>query len=143
MSGIFPAGADGGLAPNAAQPNNPTHAYPPAIVPADSAALYYGNGCEVRLRPEVLNSIISEIAATVDQAGLPYQSGSLENLERAIRYLIQQGKPRYAYLSGGPSAYVGTFDPPALGYNGGMTLTVIPNVTNVGAVNINANNRGP
>lgn len=143
MSGIFPAAADGGLAPDAGHPDNPTHAYPPATVPADTLALYYGNGCEVRLRPEVLNSLISEIARACDSAQVAYKASDLKNLDYAIRYLIQRGLPKYANLVGGPADYTCQLDPTATGYNNGMTLCVVPNVPNIGPVTLNVDGKGP
>src|SRR5215475_6258197 len=87
-NGLFPASWDGGIPANAQLPNNPAQAFIHQNAwPADTAALYYGNGCDVRLRPHVVNSIISEIAATIDRAGVAYRQSSLQNLEVAIRYL--------------------------------------------------------
>lgn len=144
MSGIFPASADGGLPPNPADATNPARAYSPAIPPAGTAALYYGNGCDVRLRPEVVNSLISEIAATSDQAGLPYDYSKQENLELAIRYLIQRGMAlgATAVMTATQNQYTVALDPPATGYNNYMTICVAPTVTNTGAVAINVNGRG-
>src|SRR5215472_6700511 len=93
MSGIFPQSQHGGLPPNPNDPNLPVQAFLPTIPPADTAALYYGNGCDVRLMPYVLNSIISEIASTVDRGEVAYRFSSLRNQELAIRYLIQRGMP--------------------------------------------------
>ena len=93
MSGIFPAAADGGVVPEAA-----TNGYDPVIPPAEGAALYYGNGCGVVLRPEVLNSLISEIACLSDKAQRPYDSGNLCNVYESIMALInasQRGMPIY------------------------------------------------
>ncbi len=93
MSGIFPNTADGGLAPNATDTNNPSHAYDPNTEPLNTAALYYGNGCDVRLRPEVVNAIISELEGVVDIADRAYDHSKLNNLQVAARYLIQRGLP--------------------------------------------------
>src|SRR5262245_56900296 len=113
MSGIFPRAADGGLAPNPADPLNPTHAFPPPIPPVGTSALYYGNGCDVRLRPEVLNSIISELAALCDSGQVAYDPSRLTNVELAVRYLIQRGLPIGALLTGGlDNNYSGVLVPP-------------------------------
>ena len=127
MSGIFPYSQDGGLPPNPGQPNNPAQAFPPTITPLDTSALYYGNGCDVRLRPHVVNSLISEIAATADRAQYPYRASSLQNLEFAVRYLIQRGLARGALLvQQTPFYYAAALDPPALAYNDFMTITFVP-----------------
>src|SRR5262250_2264913 len=116
MSGIFPNASDGGLPPTA-DPNNPSHAYDPVRDPVSTSALYYGNGCDVRLRPEVVNSLISEQEALVDAAELAYDPGRLTNLRLGTQYLIQRGLMSGCALVGGPAAYTGTLDPPATRYN--------------------------
>jgi len=98
MAGIFPFAQDGGLAPNPSQPNNPAQAFNPNPPPLDTVALYYGNGCDVRLRPAVVNSLISEIAATCQRAGLAYRASSLGNLQTAVAYMIQRGVHRATSL---------------------------------------------
>lgn len=142
MAGIFPQSNDGGLPPNANDPNNPKAAYPPVTAPSGTAALYYGNGCDVRLRPEVLNSLISEIEAVVDQAGLAYNPNFRENLDFATRYLIQRGLARSALMTGGPQNYNATLDPPMTAYNNFLTLTVVPAVTNINVVTLNVDSKG-
>jgi hypothetical protein len=142
MAGIFPEGADGGIPPNPADLSNPKAAYPPATLPLNTAALYYGNGCDVRLRPEVLNSIISEIEATVDQAGVAYDPSRRENLELATRYLIQRGLQTGTVLQGGPFDYTGTLDPTMTAYNNYLTLIVLPSVANQGAVRVEFDGKG-
>jgi len=143
MRGIFPHAADGGLPPNPATPNNPARAYPPQISPLSTAALYYGNGCDVRLRPEVVNSLISEVIATVDEAKLAYNPVSQENLELAVRYLIQRGLTVGAIAFGPPNDYTATLDPELYPtYNNFLVLCVVPEVTNTGAVRLNVNGRG-
>jgi len=148
MAGIFPYSQDGGLPPNPGQPNNPAQAFDPLIPPQDTSALYYGNGCNVRLRPAVVNSLISEIAATADRAGLPYRAASLQNLELAVRYLIQRGLPRGALLvETNPFNFIVTLDPPPKAYTDFMTLTLVPQmlgmeIQNQGYVRINVNGLG-
>lgn len=140
MAGIFPQNTDGGMPPNAASPLNPTHAYAPQWAgPVNTSALYYGNGCDVRLRPEVVNSLISEMEAVVDRAGVSYDSNRLTNTELAIRYLIQRGLPKWCILYGGSTYYSGTLDPPATGYNDGMVIAIVPVINNAGPVWISLN----
>jgi hypothetical protein len=142
MSGIFPNTDDGGLPPNAADLSNPKAAYPPVTPPLNTSALYYGNGCDVRLRPEVINSLISEIEATVDQANVSYDVTRRENMELAIRYLIQRGIQTGGIAYGGPADYTMTLDPPVTHYNNHITFVVVPLVENNGPVRININGRG-
>jgi len=143
MSGWHPNSNDGGLPPNPASPNNPANAFPPVHYPVNTSALYYGNGCDVRLRPEVVNSLISENLALVDKAEVHYDPGRLTNLLLGSEYLIQRGRTVGALLTAGPSAYVGTLDPPATSYNDFMCLRVAPAITNTGPITINLNGVGP
>jgi hypothetical protein len=120
MGGIFPYQYDGGLPPNAGTPDNPAQAYPPTIVPVDTSALYYGNGCDVRLRPHVINSLISEIASIADRGEVAYRQASLRNLELATRYLIQRGLPKGSTML--PTTqdafhFTVALDPPTTRYN--------------------------
>lgn len=142
MAGIFPASTDGGLPPNPGNSTNPSHAYLPAKLPLDTTALYYGNGCDVRLRPEVLNSLISEVAAICDRVHLPYQSGLLTNLRSAVEYIVQRGIPCYAVGTGGPFVYTAAMSPPCLAYNDGMVVIVLPAITNQGATSVNLDGVG-
>ena len=142
MSGIFPNAPDGGLPPNPASPNNPAAAYDPAFDPINTAALYYGNGCDVRLRPEVVNSIISNIAAVVDGGEVHYEAGRLTNLLLGVQYLIQRGLMSGALMIGGPNAYSTTLTPAATRYNDFMTLRMVPTIANAGAVSLNVNGLG-
>src|SRR5262245_32330203 len=142
MSGIFPNASDGGLAPNPSSPSNPAAAYDPVLDPVSTTALYFGNGCDARIRPECLNAIISEIEALVDGGEIAYDPGRLTNLRLAAQYLIQRGKPSGANLIGGPAAYTGTLDPAATSYNDFMTLRVVPGLTNNGPVTLDFNSVG-
>lgn len=93
MSGIFPEASDGGVPPEAA-----SNGFDPTNPPTSGAALYYGNGCGVVLRPVVLNSLISEIACITDKAGRNYDPGDVCNLYNAVMDLItssQRGMPIY------------------------------------------------
>lgn len=143
MSGIFPNVNDGGLAPSD-DPLNPTHAFPPNTSPVGTNALYYGNGCDVRLRPEVLNSLISEIAATADKADLAYNPAKLTNLQTAIRYLIQRGLPKGNLMTAtsGQLDYQMTLDPRCTKLNDYMELAIVPNLPNLGAVRVSIDGLG-
>lgn len=145
MSGWHPRQLDGGLAPNPQDPGNPSQAFPPTRPPLNTAALYFGNGCDVRLRPHVINSLISENLALVDSVGMNYNPGLLTNQRTAVEYVVQKGIPKYVVLNGqlGPGVTTANFytgwglNPPVLGgYNNGMVLCVIPDTKNQGFVRI-------
>jgi len=92
-SGIFPHSWDGGIPPNPETPDNPPQAYQgtPYLQPTDTSVLYYGLGCDVRIRAPVLNSIISEIFAVLTYAGVRYSAASVTNLATAIALIAQRG----------------------------------------------------
>lgn len=147
-NGIFPNAIDGAIRPNEDMPNAPPQAFAPSTLPEDTAALYFSGACNLRLRPSVMNTVISEIIATVDRAGLSYRTTSLQNLETAIRYLIQRGIPRGALIKAeDPWHFNVTLDPPATAYTDFMTLTLVPELAvtatqNVGYVRVNVNDLG-
>jgi len=142
MSGWHPNSSDGGLPPNPSSPNNPAAAFDPVFDPVGTSALYYGNGCDVRLRPEVVNSLISENLALVDAAEVHYDPARLTNLLLGVQYLVQRGLMSGADMVGGPNAYATTLTPPATRYNDFMTLRLVPIVANAGAVTLNVNGLG-
>lgn len=93
MSGWFPHSWDGGIPPVPETPNNPPQALQPGpyTQPIDTSALYYGLGCDVRIRAPVLNSIISELTAVLEGAGIPYQASRVNNLVTAISIIASRG----------------------------------------------------
>jgi len=148
-NGIFPRGYDGGLPANPNTPNDPTQAFLHRHkLPVDTSALYFGNGCDVRLRPHVINSLISEIAALADRAGVGYRQSSLQNTEIAARYLIQRGLPHAAMLvEENPWYFRFSVDPPPPCETDFMTCTFVPRMDpeaeyNRGYLRINMNGLG-
>ncbi|PWT91744.1 MAG: hypothetical protein C5B54_04705 [Acidobacteria bacterium] len=103
----------------------------------------------MRLRPHVVNSLISEIASTAEQAEVGYRQSRVRNLELSARYLIQRGIPRGAmFVEYNPWHFNVTLDPPHTRYNNYCTLTCIPQfleadtIQNRGYVRMNVNNLG-
>jgi hypothetical protein len=149
MTGIFPRDFDGGLPANPNTPNDPAQAFLHRHrLPIDTPALYYGNGCDVRLRPHVVNSLISEIASIADRAGVGYRASSLQNLERSVRYLIQRGLPHAGMLvQQNPWHFDFSVNPAPPCYTDFMTVTFVPRMPpdtdwNQGFVRINMNGLG-
>lgn len=131
--------------PNPNDPNNPSQAYNPATPPAFAQPFYFGSGCDVRLRPHVLNSLISENLSLLDRVGLAYNPGLLFNTRLAVEYIFQRGQPQYSVLTaqGDPAYYyTGALDPPVRGLINGMVLTVLPSAENHGFVRIDVGNGG-
>src|SRR5262245_25470363 len=149
MPGIFPRDFDGGIPANPSTPNDPAQAFLHRNKwPVDTPALYYGNGCDVRLRPHVVNSLISEIASIADRAGVGYRAANLTNAETAIRYLIQRGLPHAAMLiEQNEFHFTCTLDPPPPCLTDFLTCTFVPRMApdtdwNRGYVRINCNGLG-
>lgn len=137
MSGIFPQDFDGGLPANPNTPNDPAQAFLHRHrLPVDTPALYYGNGCDVRLRPHVVNSLISEVASIADRAGVGYRASSLQNAEIAIRYLIQRGLPHGAMLiEENPWHFTFTLNPAPPCYTDFMCVTFVPRMAPESEIN--------
>jgi hypothetical protein len=109
----------------------------PATVYCDE--LWYStNRCTPRFDPAAANAVLSELINVVNRGEVTYDCRYLDQVQLAIRYIVQRGLPRAAYLSGGPNAYTGPLDPPVTRYNNFMTLTVVPATTNIGPVTYDA-----
>jgi len=109
----------------------------PATINCDE--LWYStNRCTPRFDPAAANAQLSELINVINKAEMNYDCRYLDQVQTAIRYLIQRGIPKAVYFGGGPSAYSGALDPPCTRYNNFETLTVVPAVTNVGPTTIDA-----
>lgn len=119
MSGIFPNPAQGGIAPGIAVPPG----YDPTNDPIGTLALYFSQNCGVRLTPEVLNAIISQIAAAIDVVGLAYDpaKGGVD-LAEAIQYYVQKNMGAYVELQDGPAHYTALGSPTFFEYKEGMVV---------------------
>lgn len=119
MSGIFPNPADGAVAPGVTAPPS----FDPTIDPVGTLARYFSQNCNVILRPEVLNAIISQIAAAIDFAGLAYDPAKGHvDLSEAVQYYIQKNLGAYVELAGGPADYTAAGAPTFMAYKEGMVL---------------------
>lgn len=83
MASIFPVNGV-----PAASANN---AFVQQVVQTICSARYYSTSCAQTLDVDALNALISEMAAVVDQAGLPWDCNKLTNLHDALAYLIALG----------------------------------------------------
>lgn len=100
---------------------------------------YSTSRCKPRFDPAAANAMLSELLNLINRGEVVYDCNRLDNIERAARYLVQRGLPRYAVMTGGPQNYAGVLDPGATRYNDGMTLTVVPLVSCVaGPINFDA-----
>lgn len=88
MAGLFPNAVSGGVSPTLIP-----FSYNPVIAPVNTTALYYPDNCGVKLTPEVLNSLISEMICLTDAAGNAYNGASQCNISAAIKKLITAAVP--------------------------------------------------
>lgn len=141
MSGIFPEVNDGAVAPGITDPPS----YDPINAPVGTLARYFSEQCGVKLRPEVLNAIISQIAAVIDFVGLRYDpSKGHIDMQEAVQYYLQQNRGAFAAADGGPSDFTATGAPPFLGYRQGMVLWLLmpPSTPNSGVTRLNVDGKG-
>jgi len=103
---------------------------------------YSTSRCQPRFDPAAANAVLAELVNTINKAEMVYDCSKLDQIEHAVRYLIQRGIPRGGALAGGSQSYTLALDPPATRYNNWMTLTVIPNVDNGGYVRLDVNGLG-
>ena len=107
------------------------------VEPCDE--LWYSTSrCQPRFDPAAANAMLAEIMNVIMKGEVLYDCKNLNNLERAIRYIVQRGLPLGATLAAGPLDYICTLDPPLTRYNDYMTLLIVPNVDNQSAVRIDA-----
>lgn len=140
MSGIHPNSGDGGVACTVAVPPG----FCPVSIPVLTDPLYFGAGCQLRLRPELVNAIISELRSTIDGQRVPYNPNLLTNLKTAVNYAIQEGAPQHAYVSGGPNAYVGALSPTFRTPVADLTsLIIMPDATSAANPTLKIDGAGP
>jgi hypothetical protein len=103
---------------------------------------YSTSRCQPRFDPAAANAMLAEQINLINKAEVSYDCQYLDQVEHAVRYLIQRGLPCGAPSAGGPADFTLTLDPPLTRYNDHLTLVVVPNVNNNGPVRINVNGRG-
>jgi hypothetical protein len=124
---MFP---DSGVPANEAKYSLP---YVNKVPPCDE--LWYSTArCQPRFDPAAANAMLAEDINLIMKGEIAYDCVRLDHIERAVRYINQRGLPRSCYMYGGPSAYWGGLDPPVTRYNDYLTLSVVPNMNNIGPV---------
>ena len=104
---------------------------------------YSTSRCQPRFDPAAANAMLAEMMNLVMEGEVKYKCPDLNNVETAIRYLIQRGLPNCSIWQAGPYNYVTSLDPPLTRYNCCLAIIALPNVTNAGAVTLDTNSRGP
>jgi hypothetical protein len=97
---------------------------------------YSTSRCQPRFDPAAANAMLAEIMNLINKGEVSYDCTQLNNVEKAVRYIVQRGLPRGVTLANGPTAYTGVLDPPVTRYNDYMPLTIVPNGNNTGPVTL-------
>src|SRR5262245_27941422 len=110
---------------------------------AGCAELWYSTSrCQPRFDPAAANAMLAELMNLINKGEVAYDCTKLDNIERAVRYLIQRGLPVGGSLAVGPNDYTLSLDPTLTRYNNYLTLIIVPNVNNQGAMRINVDGKG-
>jgi len=103
---------------------------------------YSTSRCQPRFDPAAANAMLAELINLINKGEVIYDCRFLDQVQFAVRYLIQRGLPNCSMWSGGPDNYTTILDPPLTRYNCCLTIIALPNVTNTGAVTLDTNGRG-
>jgi len=115
----------------------------PDVDTAGCNELWYSTSrCQPRFDPAAANAMLAEQMNLIMKGEVQYQCVNLDNVERAVRYIIQRGLPVGSYASGGPFDYIMAMNPTLTRYNDYLTLVIIPAVNNQGVSRINIDNKG-
>jgi hypothetical protein len=103
---------------------------------------YSTSRCQPRFDPAAANAVLAELVNTINKGEVSYNCAYLDQLQLAVRYLIQRGLTTGTQLQAGPFDYICYTDPPLTRYNDFLTLVVLPGQSNQGNTRINVDNHG-
>jgi len=103
---------------------------------------YSTSRCQPRFDPAAANAMLAEQMNLINKGEVSYVCQELNNVEHAVRYIVQRGLPQGALGFGGPNDYAATLDPILTRYNNFLTLCIVPQVNNAGVVRIDINGKG-
>lgn len=104
---------------------------------------YSTSRCQPRFDPAAANAQLSELINVINQGPVTYDCNKLDQVQLAIKYMIQRGLPKGAEAPGTGAIYTAQMNPTLIGYNDYLTLVIIPLVTNNGAMTLNVDGKGP
>jgi hypothetical protein len=116
----------------------------PDVTTANCDKLWYSTSrCQPRFDPAAANAMLAELMNVIMKGEVTYQCLALDNIQLAIRYLIQRGETMYAQTTGATANYYEAYLNPSLTrYNYGLTLCIVPHVTNTGTCYLNVDGKG-
>jgi hypothetical protein len=97
---------------------------------------YSTSRCEPRFDPAAANAMLSELVNLINKGEVDYDCRYLDQVERAVRYLIQRGLPNAVFMQGGPDDYTSTLDPPLTRHNDYQHIVAVPVIDNTGPVRL-------
>jgi len=103
---------------------------------------YSTSRCQPRFDPAAANAMLAELINLINKGEVVYDCSRYDQVQFAVRYLIQRGLTKGAVLQAGPNNYVTTLDPTMTRYNDLMVLCVVPKLGNAGAVLLDIDGRG-
>jgi len=103
---------------------------------------YSTSRCQPRFDPAAANAMLAELITLINKGEVIYDCNHLDQVQYAVRYLIQRGLTRACLFTAGPTAFLSGLDPQCTRYNDFMTLTIIPNVDCGNGITLDLNNLG-
>ena len=103
---------------------------------------YSTSRCQPRFDPAAANAVLAELINLINKGEVSYDCDFLDQVQLAVRYLIQRGLVSGVLLTGGPSDFLGTLSPPLTRYNEFLLLKIILPVNNAGAMQVNIDGVG-
>lgn len=106
----------------------------------DCNELWYSTSrCAPRFDAAASNAVLSEMLNLVNAGEVVYDCDLLDNVQLAVRYIVQRGIPEGTPLTGGPNNFSGMLSPPATRYNDFQMVRVVPNINVLGGSTLSMN----
>src|SRR5262245_26311921 len=73
---------------------------------ANCDPLWYSTSrCQPRFDPAAANAQLAELINLINAGGLSYDCSQLDQVQLAVKYIVQRGVPRGGILAAGPTNY--------------------------------------
>jgi hypothetical protein len=135
MTAMFP---DSGVPPADAR-----NSLPDPLTQNCEELWYSTSRCQPRFDPAAANAMLAELINLVNRGSVIYDCTKLDQVQLAVRYLIQKSEPQFAVATGPQNLYNLALNPKANALNNGMTICMVPNSANTGACWVTLDGFGP